>query len=202
MTNPTAFFDALFLGDKLSDLTHGFSRSELQLLSYAGCLLALYDGHPSSDWEYTFISAPSGRPLATDIDEAINTAMKLGLIKAEKELLMITPSGKDELKVLSALGINHQRQKYLNGAADSLLVFSPGNIREAFDFDTNIAYLKNKGKADWLLDKSDTDRLFANFAELKKALVYKPHDLSVPLVSWLKYLIQTGRVAQNAATSH
>jgi len=197
MTNPTAYFDTLLLGDKLSTFASGFSRSELQLMCYAACLLSLYDGHPSSDWDYTFISAPSGRPLANDVDEAITTAIGLGMIEAGKDLFTITARGKDELKVLAALNLNHLRQKYLNGAADTLLVLTPGNIREAFDFDINIAYLKKQNKTDWLLDESDTNRLFANFTELKKALTYKPKDLSVPLVSWLKYLIQTGRVDQN-----
>lgn len=193
MPNPFAYFDTLFTGDRLSELTQGFSSSEVHLLCYTGCLLFLYDGETPSDWGYRFISAPSGRPLAKDIDEAIDAAISLGMIERKGDLNVITEIGKAELATLSTLETNSSRLKYLNGATDSLLVLSSGHIREAFEYDINIAYLKETGKTDWLFTEAETNRLFENFDELKKAFRHKPSDLSVPLVSWLKYLIQTGR---------
>jgi len=202
MSNPAAFFDTLFLGHKLTDLVQGFSRPELHLLCYAGCLLSLYDGHPSSDWEYEFMSAASGLPFANDVEEVVDYAITLGLIESKGALLIVTAAGKLELDIQRDLEVNQFREEYLCGAADCLLVFSPGNVREAFDYDPTIAYLKNGRKTDWLLGQPDVDRLYANFKELKRILAYDARDLSVPLVTWLKYLIQTGRSLQHGTSAN
>lgn len=193
MSNPSAFFDMIFLGEKLTDLAQGFSRPELHLLCYAACLLSLYDGQPTSDWEYDFVSAATGLPFASDVDEVVDNALALGLIDAREGLLSLTESGRIELGIQRDWEINQSREKYLFGAADCLLVFSLGNLREAFDYDPSLAYLKNRHKTDWLLQEPDVNRLYANFAELKRILASEARDLSVPLITWLKYLIQMGR---------
>jgi len=72
-------------------------------------------------------------------------------------------------------------------------VFNPGNVREAFNYDPTISYLRNGNRTEWLLTGPVVERLYSNFRQLREALDYEPHDLSVPMVSWLKYLIQTGR---------
>ncbi len=193
MSDPAAYFDMLSLGERMSDLIEGFSRPELHLLSYASCLLSLYEGHPVADWGYEFISADNGLPFAQEIDMAIDIALGLGQVYPKGPLMLLSPEGATEVSELRQLEGNRTRERYLAGAADCLLVFNPGNVREAFNYDPAISFLKDGRHTAWVLTDPVVERFYANFHQLREALAYDAHDLSVPLVTWLKYLIQTGR---------
>jgi len=193
MSNPAAYFDMLTLGEHMSELVDGFSRPELHLFSYAACLLSIYEGQPAAEWGYEFVSAENGLPFSRDIDGAIDVALSLGLIHPSGALMILSTEGRTEAAELRKLEGNRMRERYLAGASDSLLVFNPGNIREAFNYDPAISYLKKAKRTDWVLTKPVVERLYANFQQLREALAYDARDLSVPLVSWLKYLIQSGR---------
>jgi len=193
MSNPSAYFDTLSLGERTSDLVEGFSRPEMHLFAYAACLLSLYEGQPASDWGYEFVSTDNGLPFSQDLDAAIDTALGLGLLHTHGALIALTADGRTELAGLRAMEWSKARDRYLGGAGDALLVFNPGNIREAFNYDPAISYLKKGNRTDWVLTTPVVERLYGNFQQLRTALAYDARDLSVPLVSWLKYLIQTGR---------
>ncbi len=193
MSNPSAYFDALSLGERMSDLVEGFSRPEVHLFAYAACLLSLYEGQPTADWGYEFASTENGLPFSPEVDEAIDTGIGLGLMHSHGPLIVLTDEGRTELAGLRQMEGSKIRERYLAGAADALLVFNPGNIREAFNYDPAISYLKKGNRTDWLLTTPVVERLYGNFQQLRAALAYDARDLSVPLVSWLKYLIQTGR---------
>jgi len=193
MSNPFAYFDTLSLAERLSDVVEGFSRPELHLLAYAACLLSIYDGQPAAEWGYEFVSTENGLPFSQDIDEAIEMGFGLGLLFGHGALIAITQDGQTELKTLRDMESSKARDRYLAGAGDALLVFNPGNIREAFNYDPTISYLKGGNRTEWVLTKPVVERLYENFKQLREALAYNAKDLSVPLISWLKYLIQTGR---------
>lgn len=193
MSNPAAYFDTLALGERMGDLVDGFSRTEIHLFAYAGCLLSLYEGQPVSDWGYEFASTDNGLPFSVEVDEAVETAMGLGLVHSHGPLLVLTDDGRAELSSLRQMEGSKVRERYLAGATDALLVFNPGNIREAFNYDPAISFLKKGKRTDWLLSQPIVERFYGNFRQLREALAYEARDLSVPLVSWLQYLIQTGR---------
>jgi len=193
MNNPCAYFDVLALGERMSALVEGFSRPEMHLFAYAACLLSLYEGQPASEWGYEFVSSENGLPFSPEIDAAIDAAFGLGLLHTHGALIVVTKEGNTELADLLQLQGTKLRDRYLAGAADALLVFNPGNIREAFNYDPAISYLKKGNRTDWVLTSPVVDRLYNNFQQLRAALAYDAHDLSVPLVSWLRYLIQIGR---------
>ena len=191
--NPTAYFDAILLAKILTELVEGFSKSEIHLFSYAGCLLWLYDQQPYADWDYEFISSSPGLPYAKDIDEALDDAELLGFVKESSNLFVLTENGRNELNLLLDFDSNQLRKQYLVGASDALLVLTPGNIREALEYDPNLAYLKNRKQSEWLLREPDRERIYSNFSELRKLLTSESPDLAVPLITWLKYLLQIGR---------
>jgi hypothetical protein len=193
MSTPAAYFDILSIGERMCDLVEGFSRPELHLLSYASCLLSLYKGQPVAEWGYEFISAENGLPFSQDIDSAIDFSLDLGHVYPKGALMLLSSEGAAELAELRQLEGNKAREQYLAGAGDCLLVFNPGNVREAFNYDPSIRYLKAGQHTDWVLTAPVVERFYTNFNQLRKALAYDAEDLSVPLVSWLKYLIQTGR---------
>jgi hypothetical protein len=193
MSAPSAYFDMLSLSERMTDLVEGFSRPELHLLSYASCLLSLYEGQPVADWGYEFISADNGLPFSQDIDQAIDFGLDIGHIYTHGALTLLSTDGTAELTELRQLEGNKFRERYLVGAADCLLVFNPGNVREAFNYDPSISYLKDGQHTDWVLTEPVAERFYANFRQLRAALAYEAHDLSVPMVSWLKYLLEAGR---------
>jgi len=195
MSNPSAYFDTLSLGERISDLIEGFTHPELHLFAYAGCLLSLYEGQPAAEWGYEFVSTENGLPFSQDIDAAIDTGISLGLFHMHGPFIALTSDGRAELKSLRDMESYKVRDRYLAGAVDALLVFNPGNVREAFNYDSSISYLKKGNHTDWLLTKPVVERLYDNFQQLRTALAYDARDLSVPLVSWLKYLIQMGRTS-------
>ena len=191
--NPEAFFDALSLGAGITDLVDGFARPELHLFSYASCLLSLYEGQPAADWGYEFVSTPHGLPFAQAIDEAIDVSLALGLMHSHGALIALTEDGRAELNSLRLFEGNQARERFLAGASDALLVLNPGNVREAFNYDSAISYLRLGNRTEWLLTSPEVERIYQNFQQIRNALDYEATDLSVPLISWLKYLIQTGR---------
>jgi len=198
MSNPVAYFDVLSLGCKMTDLVEGFSRPELHLFAYAACLLSIYEGQPASDWGYEFVAAGTGLPYAKEFDEAVDDGIALMQIEQKGNLLVLTPDGRSELEILHELEGNKLRERFLTGAADALLVLNPGNVREAFYYDPAISYLKEGNRTDWLLNGPVEERLYINFQQLRQVLKSESHDLSVPLVTWLKYLLQVGRAPENA----
>jgi hypothetical protein len=193
MIGPEAYFDALSLGERMSDLVEGFSRPELHLFAYTACLLSLYEGQPVAEWGYDFASTENGLPFSQDIDASIEFAIGLGQLRPNASLILIGADGRSELAELRRLGANRVRDRYVAGATDCLLVFNPGNIREAFNYDPTLSYLKKENRTEWLLTDSIVERLYRNFHQLRAVLGYEARDLSVPMVSWLKYLIQSGR---------
>ena len=193
MSNPAAYFDMLFLGERMCDLVEGFARPELHLLSYASCLLSLYEGQPVAEWGYEFISAQNGLPFSLDIDSAVDFALDLGQLYPRGPLMVLCPEGMNEVAELRQFEMNTVRERYLAGAADCLLVLNPGNVREAFNYDPAISFLKEGRRTAWLLTDPVVERFYFTFQQLRQALTYNSHDLSVPLVTWLKFLLQTGR---------
>ena len=163
MTNPAAYFDMLYLGERMGDLVEGFSRPELHLLSYASCLLSLYKGLPVAEWGYEFVSAENGLPFSQDVDIAIDTALGLGQVSARGLLLVLSVEGSAEVAELRQLEGNKVREQYLAGAADCLLVFNPGNVREAFNYDPVISFLNDGRRTAWVLTKPVVDRFYAIF---------------------------------------
>lgn len=193
MTSADAYFDMLVLGSGLTDLVQGFTRSELHLFAYSSCLLSLYDQKPMAEWGYDFVSSENGLPFSSGLDECIENALAIGHLHRHQILMAVTADGRAELTELRQLGALRSRERYLEGAADSVLVFSPGTVREAFNYDPSISFLKKGNRTDWVLTQQMVDRFYENFRQLRSALDYKSQDLSVPLVNWLKYLLSVGR---------
>jgi len=193
MINPAAYFDVLSLGERISRAIKSFSRQEAHLLGYAACLLSLYEGKPVADWGYEFVATGHGLPFSEEMSTSIDIALNLQYVRAEGTLLTVTEDGLTEISNLRELEANRERDRYLEGAADCLLVFNPGSVREAFSYDSTISFLRSGNRTEWLLTAPIVERLYINFEQLRRALTYEPRDLSVPMVSWLKYLIQSGR---------
>jgi hypothetical protein len=194
MSNAQAHFDCLFIAERMTDLVSGFSRAEQHLFTYASCLLSLCEGQPVAEWGYLFASTPNGLPSAEELNVAIDSALRYGYLATEGTLYRLTDDGRLELAIWLAMESNRDRIRYLTGATDALLVFSPGNVREAFDYDPAIRFLKKQKQPAWVFEEPEVDRLYTNFHEIRQLLAQNSKDLSVPLVAWLKYLITTGRV--------
>src|SRR5215469_17108196 len=113
MNNPAAYFDMLYLGGRMSDLVEGFSRPELHLLSYASCLLSLYEGYPVAEWGYEFIAAENGLPFSPDIDASIDVALDLVQIRRGDPLMLLSNEGAAEMAELRQLEGNKARERYL-----------------------------------------------------------------------------------------
>jgi hypothetical protein len=197
MINPAAYFDTLSLGERISQLVEGTSRAELHLLAYGSCLLSLYDGQPAAEWGYEFVSTEHGLPFSQELNASIDLALNLGQFGLRSGMMVLTDEGTAEVIELRKLESNESRDRYIAGASDCLLVLNPGNVREAFNYDPTINYLRNGNHRDWLLTGSVVERLYSNFRQLREALEYEPRDLSIPMVSWLRYLIETGRATSN-----
>lgn len=197
MSSPAAFFDSLFLSAALTDVIGGFARPELHLFSYAACLASLSDGRPAAEWDYEFISAANGLPFSREIDDAIDEAYAAGFVRQRESLFVIVEHGYAELATLREMELNRGREQYLSASADCLLMFSPGNVREAFHYDPTLSYLSDSVRTDWLLGEADVERLYANLGDVRNAIATETKDLSVLLVTWLRYLIQAGRSLQH-----
>lgn len=187
--NPFAFFDSIFIANKLNTYMGDFNFSEIQLFCYFSCLLSLYEGHPVASWGYKFIKNDLGVPLSIDIQNSLANLLSKNEIEEINNYYKITQRGQDKSTMLSNLQRFNERIKYLENACDSLLVLPVGNIRSSI---ANEPVIKSVTEASvralmWE-DDGAIELLYDQFEMLKTALNIENADLFVPAVTWLKYL--------------
>jgi hypothetical protein len=188
MVTPELMFDSLSCLEFLSASYPPVMMSDVHIFCYLGCLLAVYDGTPISQWGYSFVGTSSGAPLSIDLNETLRTAQSLGLLVID-DSDSITPNDGAwmELSLLRELESCRWRAQYIEAATKTLLNFSSGIVRAAVREEPNLRPVAKSGSARLLLEGIGLERLYEQFDALSKASSGAT-GLFVPASIWLTYL--------------
>jgi hypothetical protein len=191
-TTPEAIVDSLFICRALEDITGGAGELEVINLSYLGCLLAVYDGQPPSEWGYTFAATKSFAPFSFELAEAIERLRHSGLIEEDTDGFRLTPYGNSELTGLSSLRRFQGRLTYVRAACQSAMAIPLPLVTGSLAAEPQLYRALELSSLRPLLDEAGRHALISHFAALAHA-VPDSSDLFVPAVVWLTYL---GRQAE------
>jgi hypothetical protein len=196
-TSYQATFDGLAIVGHLEKPLRGVTNSEVHLLAYLACLLAVSRGRPVSDWNYRFVRSSWGAPYSPDIEAALEEARTGALLEGE-EMSRLTGEGREFLDFLYGRSQHAWRSPYLAGATGSALAIPPGIIRDALRQEPGLRATELHLGAQPLLDKGSLTMLHEHFRALSEAIGPNLTDLMIPSVIWIRYLAEIRR--QETAT--
>lgn len=185
-----ALFDALYLGQNLEIKIKDFSLTEIQILSYLGCLLSIYDGNNSSEWGYFFVKNNSGYPYSIELNNAMELLARRNMIvqnSENNEYFNTDVTGIDFInKMSNQLSIYTKRKQYLDVALNCITLAPFGVIRTALLNEPVLTSAKRKSSV-LLLEESDfaTNLLYEQFQELRTAINNEYESLLIPAFTWL-----------------
>lgn len=190
MPNAFAIFDTLYIIKQTKRQCSGLSVSELNFLGYFACLLSLYQGHPVSDWGYSFLRNESGAPISVDIFDSCRRLENKGELLKQETVFNITSKGESRLDFFLELEGIKCRTLYLDAACNCLLIDSIMNIQSIISKDAVITEsfvhsLKYLNDA----DNCALSMLYQQFNVIKKAIGYRT-NLFITASSWLVFLRQ------------
>ncbi|MGJ8743267.1 hypothetical protein [Polaribacter sp.] len=185
-----ALFDVLYLGQNLETKIDDFSINEIQILSYLGCLLSIYDGNNSSDWGYFFSKNSSGYPYSIELNNSMEILSSRNMIKQNSlngKYFNTDTAGNEFIdKMSNQLSIYSNRKRYLDASLNCITLAPFGVIRTALLNEPVLASAKRKTSV-LLLEESDfaTNLLYEQFEELRTAINNEYESLLIPAFTWL-----------------
>ena len=183
-----AYYDILFLSNKIQNYLGDVRKGEIHLISYLSCLLFLYNENPISEWGYSYVATDDGLPFSSDIENNINEQIAQGFLTKEDEKLKISKSGVDSLIKIKDIKSLQERQLFLEGASKCLLVKPIGILRSALFEEPGLRSARDISQKKILLDQFFLDALYDHFSDLRRVIVDITDDLFVPAAIWLSYL--------------
>ena len=189
--NSESVYDSLFILDAIGYSARGATRGEVQVLSYLGCLMSVYDGQSVEQWGYSFTATRAGAPYAEEIAASLDQLIKRGFAIAEDPLIQINDRGRDELRFAATLPLNERRQRFLDAATAAALAMPLPLVADALSFEPGLKRALRFVRTRALLDETGVSLLEGQFDALTETLRDEPtaaEDLMVPTVVWLTFL--------------
>jgi hypothetical protein len=188
MHNPDAFFDTLAVIGELDVPLNGVSRLEVQRAAYLACLLALYDGHPLSDWGHRFARTEFGTPFSAGVNDALDTLADAGHLIEHKGRFSLSASGQVLLETLSGMASMIERRRFLTAACGSALIVPPATFSQSLDNEPTLRRALQRERGGGLLDGPALTLLYEQFEALARVVERRTDDLLTPSVVWLSYM--------------
>lgn len=186
--NSSATFDVLYIASSTKHSYPDLSFYELNFLSYFACLMSLYDGNPTTEWNYSFFKNNDGVPVSSAIAEAVMVLSKNGEIHEESSYYEILPNGEYSLEVFKEFSIFNKRIKYLQAACDCLLMESIVSLSSILSSDPVIS--ESASHTLKRLNSKENVSLVSlhNQFETIEKVVGLQKELFVPAYMWIQYL--------------
>lgn len=184
-------YDCLFILDAIGYSAGGATRGEIQVLSYLGCLISVYEEQTVEQWGYSFMATRTGAPYAEEIATSLDQLVKGGFATVDDPLVQISDRGRNELRFAATLPLNKRRQRFLDAATAAALAMPLPLVADALSFEPGLRRALHFVRTRALLDETGIGLLEAQFNALSETLGNEPtaaEDLMVPTVVWLTYL--------------
>lgn len=186
--NSSATFDILYIASSTKRSYPDLGIYELNFLSYFACLMSLYDGNPTAEWEYSFYKNENGAPVSSAIADAVKTLSECGEMKEFEKYFGIMPEGEISLEVYKGLSLFKKRMKYLDAACDCLLTDSIVSLASTLSLDPVIK--ESTVHSLKMLNSDDNDSLASLHFQFDviREIVGLQKELFVPAHIWIQYL--------------
>lgn len=186
--NSSATFDVLFIANSTKHSYPDLSFYELNFLSYFACLMSLYDGNPTTEWEYSFYKNEDGVPVSSAIADSVKVLSDSGEMSDKSKFYGILPRGELSLEYYRGFSLFEKRIKYLEAACDCLLTDSIVSLSLVLSLDPVITESAVHSLKCLNSDQNSTlVALHEQFATIQK-VVGLQHELFVPAHLWIQYL--------------
>jgi hypothetical protein len=204
--SPEAVYDALAIMRLNTDLAQTTTRVTIQRIAYLACLLALYDGQPTSEWGYRFSRTAIGTPFSADVNDAIEALIQTGAIAVGDEVrgareLLLAGEGGPFLTMISGLERLKGRSKYLEAACNGGMVASPTTLGQGLDNEPTVRRALQRESGGTLLEGSALLLLHDQFKALSEVVGGLDDDLITPSVVWLSYMAGRSPTHRETGTS-
>ena len=190
-------YDSLFVLDAIGFSANGATPGEVQVLSYLGCLMSVYDGQRAEQWGYSFTATRAGAPYADEIAMSLDQLVRGGFASVDVPLIQISERGRNELRFASTLTLNERRRRFLDAATAAALAMPLPSVADALSFEPGLRRALRFVRTRALLDETGVGLLEEQFESLSETLgteLAATEDLMVPTVVWLTYLASEGHV--------
>lgn len=185
--SPEAYGDCLAIVAMAPKSVLPVSVIEMHLFAYLGCILALFGGRPAAEWGYRFALTKDGFPFSPKFEEARHTVVDRGLLVVHPDA---TVSGNEpdllkEVGLLMELASFSQRRDWFKTATECTLALPLGSIRYALENLPSIRAATRLNQNHPLLQQSEVDQLYEEYAFISGALEENSVDPLSPAVIWL-----------------
>lgn len=193
---PVAFHDCLAVTVGAPRSVAPFSITEVHLFSYLGCLLAVYEGQPVSDWGYQFALTRAGYPFSAQLDVAMRHLANSRLIQiTTAEEVEPLEGAFEELCQLRTMPSWQGRRRWLDTAIECSLAMPVSIVKHAVIARDDLTGLAVSGPRA-MISETYVARIHAERTAIEQALGGTPPNLLAPAVAWLSlYAMQRSDLA-------
>lgn len=131
MIKHQASFDVISILLSVSEFGLDLSESEIQILSYLSCLLAMYDGKKYSEWGYEYSITSLNCPYSHDLSESLAILEKQGKVQVKDGYYFVVEETYKLFHKLSPLSLFQTRTKYTRTASSCLADINIAEMRTA-----------------------------------------------------------------------
>lgn len=188
MQNPEAAYDAMFLIGRLEDVFDGLSQLQIQKLAFLSCILSMYEGRPAAEWGYTFATTEFGKPICTEISEALAYFVATGALTVRDGRYRLSGSGLSLLSIFKGQTNLAERNRYLSTASESALATAPGTFNAGIDHEPTLVSSDLRARGAILLAGPSVELLHEHFGGLAQVLPNRGEDLLTPSLVWLSFV--------------
>lgn len=189
MASMEAYFDTLFITDKLDEYAGQATLHEISAFAYLGCLLSVYEGNPTERWSYQFMAVPPMLPYANEITDSARQLVSRGLIEGSDSDYRISARGRQELFVWAQLHSFEWRRRFLEGATGTGVLLPPVEVMSRMRNEPQLKRASLSGSTRELMTEATTGALFEQLHALQRAVGTAARDLLVPASVYLRFLL-------------
>ena len=159
----------------------------MHFFSYLGCILALYQGNPVTEWGYRFAVTTEGFPFSGDFECARRLLERRGIVTSDAEgwLEDVSEEAFAEFTNLSGIPSFARRSGWVKSALECTLALPIGSIRSAVGSLPAIRTASILAQNQALFDEDEIELLYSEFRLLEEAFADGVADPLSPAVIWL-----------------
>ncbi len=183
-----AIFDTLYITNSFKNQQFLLYAHYIHIMAYLACILSLYDGDNSSDWQYSFLATVDDVPFSADIANAINFLDEKGYIVRQKDKdYKISQIGENTISEFVSYHSYESRKHYLEAACTCLTTLPLSIFKRAIKQEPGLSRIYNYSQDRYLIQEAESAELYTQFGILLKH-IGKVNNLFLPASVWLMSL--------------
>ena len=180
---PEAYFDSLFLANKLDEYFGSFKLEEIHLFSYFTSLLFISQGNPPADWSHKY-TIKDGYPFCKEIQEALDSHALVGNIIKTDIFYDVTEKSVNKMNIFLPLLSFQERIKLLQAVCTSSILMTYSKTIHALLGSPDIVETMERPGSKWIHQDLSNEII----SDILKDLDIYIYDPLLPAVSLIERL--------------